>query len=145
MSSEDEDMEYDTPLTQIKADSLSLEGVPSKSSEKYGKVYDDFQKWNEINGATPVTESVMMKYFLELADKSKPTTLWVYHSMLKSTLRINDNIDISSYAALIKFLKEKNAGYKPVRATTFTEELMDKFMNKAPDEQWLDVKVQYCA
>ncbi|XP_037024949.1 uncharacterized protein LOC119066532 [Bradysia coprophila] len=139
MSSEDDDMDYDTTL--IKADSLNAEAVAPKANPKYSKVYEDFQKWNETNGATPVTEDVLMKYFTELAVKSKPTTLWVYQSMLKSTLRINDNIDISNYSTLINFLRGKNAGYKPVKATVFTEEEMNKFINEAPDEQWLDVKV----
>ncbi|KAG4068834.1 hypothetical protein HA402_004982 [Bradysia odoriphaga] len=139
MFSEDEDMEYDIPL--IKAGSSNAEAVAPKANPKYSKVYEDFQKWNETNGATPVTESVLMKYFTELAEKSKPSTLFVYHSMLKSALRINDNIDISTYSTLINFLKGKNAGYKPVKATVFTEEEIDKFINEAPDEQWLDVKV----
>lgn len=142
MSSDDEDMEFDTPLAQMKGDSMQLgSGVPVKPNPKYNRLYEDFQKWNKKKGATPVTESVLLKYFSELAEKSKPTTLWVYHTMLKSTLRINDNLDISSYTTLISFLKEKSAGYKPFKATVFTEEDIEKFINEAPDDRWLDVKV----
>lgn len=141
MSSEDEDMEYETLLTQNKADSSYIDAMPTKSTTKYTKVYDDFQKWNEQNGATPVTESVLMKYFSELAVKNKPTTLFGYYSILKTTLRINDNIDIGSYTTLINSLKEKSVGYQAVKATIFTEEDINKFMNEAPDEHWLHVKV----
>ncbi|KAL6958262.1 hypothetical protein U1Q18_045617 [Sarracenia purpurea var. burkii] len=42
--------------------------------------------------------------------------------MLKSTLNINENVDISKYAKVIAFLKRKGDGYKPTKAKVFTEE-----------------------
>ncbi len=64
-----------------------------------------------------------------------------YYSMLKTTLRINDNLDISKFTTLLAFLKKKNAGFKPLKTTLFTEEQIEKFINDAPDDRWLDVKV----
>lgn len=61
--------------------------------------------------------------------------------MIKATFRTNDNIDITSWSQLLDFLKRKNVGYKPVKATCFTESQLETFMNEAPETEWLDVKV----
>lgn len=139
MSSEDdEDMDY-CPDESIRS---SNNVVPALSKPKYEKVYEEFQKWNKLKGGTPVTQNILMKYFTDLAERTKPSTLWAYYSMIKATLRSNDNIDITSWSKLLDFLKRKNVGYKPTRATTFTEQQLETFMNEAPDEQWLDAKVR---
>ncbi|XP_037024962.1 uncharacterized protein LOC119066538 [Bradysia coprophila] len=137
-SDEDEDMYYN-PDTPEESTKTSI--VPALSKNKYQKAYDDFQKWNKLKGGTPVTQKILLKYFTDLAEKHKPTTLWAYYSMLKATLRTNDNLDITSWSQLLDFLKRKNAGYKPVKATCFTETQLETFMNEAPDTEWLDVKV----
>lgn len=62
--------------------------------------------------------------------------------MLKSTLKIYDAIDIGTYPQLIGFLKCKAEGYKPVKTKIFSENEIYEFMNNAPDELWLDVKVR---
>lgn len=146
MSSEDEDMEseycLDTPEDAVfKEAFLNPPDLPLLSMKRYNTTYDLFQKWNKVNGATPVTEDVLMKYFSELAEKSQPSTLWGIYSMLKATLRLKDEIDISSYSKLIEYLKEKRAGYKPVTTKMFTEKEIEKFINEASDVHWLDVKV----
>lgn len=141
MYSEDDDMdcEYrpETPEDILK----ETHSLPFTSRAVYNQTYDHFQKWSKLNGAAPVSEDVLMKYFSELAEKSKPTTLWSCYSMLKATLRSKDDIDINSYSALRDFVKRKNAGYKPVKAKVFTEEEIAKFLHEASDEHWLDVKV----
>ena len=140
--SEDEDMEYRPDESEDEDSSLSLpQALPSASQGRYRLVYDNFQKWNMVLGATPVSETILMKYFMELAEKNKPTTLFGTYSMLKATLRINDNIDISSYSALLKFLKQQNVGYTPVKSQLFTIEEIEKFINEAFDEDWLHYKV----
>ncbi len=134
-SDEDEDIEYNR-IDHTHA-------IPALSKNKYNKAYEYFQKWNKLNGETPVTQNALLKYFMDMADekKKKPTTLWAYYSMLKSTIRLNDHIDITPWSKVLDYLKRKNAGYKPHKATYFTEGQLEKFINEAPDEEWLDVKV----
>lgn len=138
-------MEYQPDTPEDEESSLSLPtALTARSKAKYNVAYDNFQKWNTVLGATPVSETVLMKYFTELAEKSKPTTLFAIYSMLKATMRINDNIDISSYSALLKFLKQQNVGYTPVKSHLFTKEEIEKFINEAFDEDWLHYKVGIC-
>lgn len=132
MCSEYEDMELN---------SVAINSLPPASKSKYNRIYDEFQKWNKLKGSTPVTEKVLLAYFSELAQRNKPSSLWAYYSMLKATLRINDDTNISPYSKLTTFLKIKSTGYKPASAKMFTKEEIDKFINEAPDEAWLDVKV----
>lgn len=120
MSSEDEDMEFkyrpDSPDEVTKATNV----IPPLSKDKYNKVYDDFHRWNKLNGAPPITEKVLLKYFSVLSQKNKPTTLWAYYSMIKATLRANDNIDITTWSKVLDFLKRNKAGYTPAKAKLFT-------------------------
>ncbi|KAJ6646733.1 hypothetical protein Bhyg_01947 [Pseudolycoriella hygida] len=126
---------------QIEYYSASGVALPPASKDKYIKVYDDFQKWNQLNGNGPITEKLLLKYFEEHAEKSTASTLLVLHSMLKATLRVNDNIDISSYSELFHFLKMKKSDYKPCSSKLFTDDEIEKFLSEAPDQAWLDVKV----
>lgn len=128
--------------SEEETDSFLSQALPSASKSKYEKAYDDFQKWNVVKGAIPITENVLLKYFRELAVRSRPTTLSVIYSMLKGTLRINDGIEISSYLELLNFIKTKNASYKPKKAKLFTKEEIEKFLTEAPDEYWLALKVR---
>lgn len=141
MSSEDEEMGYDSPDEENLSASTTV-ALPAISKSKYDKVYDDFQKWHKKLGAkSPISEDLLMTYFTELADRSKPTTLWTYHSMLKATLKFNDDIDIGMYTTLVDFIRKTGAGYKPNKKN-FTEADIEKFINEASDEKYLHVKVQ---
>jgi hypothetical protein len=42
-----------------------------------------------------VSEKELLAYFSEKSKKVMPTTLWSYYSMLKCTLLVNENCDIS--------------------------------------------------
>lgn len=143
MSSEDEEMEFkyrpDTP--EDENDLSPPAGIPSTSQSRYNRIYQDFHKWNKIKGATPVSQAVLLKYFSELAERSKPPTLWAYYSMLKNTLKLYDNTDMHSWSKLRNFIKQQNTGYKSVKSKLFTRTEIEKFINEAPDDQWLDLKV----
>lgn len=149
MSSEDEDLDYqgyrpDSFEEVFKASNTTPpQFLPPVSKTRYNKIYDHFQKWNKEHslGARPISQTVVMDYFADLSEKSKPSTLWAYYSMLKATLRCNDDIDITTWSKLTDFLKRKNVGYKPFKSKVFTEDEVNKFINEAPDEYWLDVKV----
>lgn len=64
--------------------------------------------------------------------------------MLKTTIRLNRDVDISKYPRLTAFLKSKSRGYKPKKAMIFHEEELARFLNEAPDSQFLAVKVSEC-
>ncbi|KAJ6646735.1 hypothetical protein Bhyg_01949 [Pseudolycoriella hygida] len=115
--------------------------LPPMSKIKYTKIYNDFQMWFKKLGKPPITETVVLRYFSELAEKSKPSTLWTYYSMLKATLKLNDKVDIGAFYGLLRFLKTKSSGYEPVKAKMFTEEEIKRFITEVPDDKWLDLKV----
>lgn len=133
-----------TPDGLVEAAMLAAdESLPSVSKDRYNKAYSDFKKWQTEQGASSMSERVVLAYFAKLSETYKPSSLWSYYSMLKSTMRVKDNLDIATYKQLTGFLKTKSAGYKSNKAKIFTEEEMRRFMTSASDEAWLDVKVRY--
>ncbi len=135
-------MDYEPDTPDVSDVSVKSNVLPPMTQLKYNQSYQQFQKWNKSNGWSPISEDVLMKYFADLAVKSKPSTLFANYSMLKTTFRVNDDIDIGKFSKLLEYLKEKNHGYKPVRSKAFTEDEIEKFVNDAPDDRWLDVKVR---
>ncbi|CAH1366188.1 unnamed protein product, partial [Tenebrio molitor] len=67
--------------------------------------------------------------------------MWTKFSMLKATLKVHRNIDISKYSKLIVFLKSKSRTYKPKKAKILESEHIKQFLKEAPDEKYLMVKV----
>ena len=57
--------------------------------------------------------------------------------MLKSTLFIDENTDISKFPKLRAFLKRKNDGYRPKKSNVFNRENVNKFMLEALDDIYL--------
>ncbi len=98
--------------------------LPTKSRQRYERMYNDFEGWRNRNGAISLSERTMLAYFATLAESNKPTTLWAYYSMMKSMLNINNQLDISTYVKLTNFLKQQAEGYHPKKAKVFTEEEM---------------------
>lgn len=132
-----------TPVEIIEtAAEASADLLPAKSKGRYQKVYDNFQKWKSVKKATSNSERVVLSYLSELEKSNKkPTILWATYSMLKSTLKLYDKIDIEKYSSVTAMLKKFSHGYVPKKALTFTEEEVQDFLDNAPDVIWLDVKV----
>ena len=122
------------------AGATSLNLLPEKSKAKYLAVYEKFMTWRSLKKA-PITENVMLVYFDELSKCFKPPSLWSIYSMLKSTLQINDKIDISKFPKLFALIKRLNEGYVPNKAEILTEAEIEKFLNEAPDQIFLAAKV----
>ncbi|XP_044260666.1 uncharacterized protein LOC123008737 isoform X2 [Tribolium madens] len=61
--------------------------------------------------------------------------------MLKTTIFVNENVDISKFLKLRAFLKRQNAGYKPKKSNTFSREGISQFLEEAPDDKYLLMKV----
>ncbi|KAJ8922304.1 hypothetical protein NQ315_004246 [Exocentrus adspersus] len=77
-------------------------------------------EWKKTNNVQQFSENVILLYFKELSSKYKSSTLWAQYSMLKSTLNIKHDMNISNYQVLL--------------------EDFSRFLNCAPDEKYLLVK-----
>ncbi|XP_051159761.1 uncharacterized protein LOC127280650 [Leptopilina boulardi] len=115
--------------------------LPAISKEKYNNKYLAFKSWTESKNVKTITENVMIPYFMELAEKYKPPTLWATYSMLKSTLKNNDNVNIAKFLKLTTFLKRKSEGYKSKKSKILSPENINTFLSEAPDEIYLATKV----
>ena len=58
-------------------------------------------------------------------------------------IKTNNDIDIGTYLKLKQFLKNKSVGYRPKKAAVFPPEAIQRFLNEAPDDQFLDLKVNF--
>lgn len=115
--------------------------IPEVSKEKYLTAYNMFMKWCKKQKADSYSENVLLAYFGELATKFKATTLWTVYSMLRATLNISNNLDISKYERLRIFLKKNSDGYKPKKSKMFSTEEINDFLRNAPDSKYLLTKV----
>lgn len=116
--------------------------LPEKSKMRYNQMYDAFAKWCLTKDIKKTTENVMMAYFMERSEVLKsPASLWSEYSMLKLTISIQQNEDISKFKRLKAFLKRKNDGYQPRTSKIFKREEIEKFIAEAPDEIYLLMKI----
>jgi hypothetical protein len=102
-----------------KAASCSL--LPTKSQERYKQTYENFIKWCATKDAEEISENVLLAYFLEKSNVLKsPASLWSEYSMLKLTISVNKNLDISKFESLKMFIKRKNDGYQARKSQVFS-------------------------
>lgn len=123
------------------AESAAFKTLPEKSKERYLQKYEEFDAWKIRNNAIGISEKLLMAYFYTMSKNQKPTTLWATYSMMKSTIKLKHNVDISTYHQLCAFLKTNASGYRPEKANVFTESEIEQFLDQANDYDWLDVKV----
>lgn len=97
--------------------------------------------WQLSNATSSFSENVLLAYFRELAIKYKSSSLWARYSMLKSTLNLNQGVNIETYPKLVAFLKRKSENYNRKKAKTLTSEQIKMFLNEAPDQNYLATKV----
>ncbi|KAJ8915671.1 hypothetical protein NQ315_000603 [Exocentrus adspersus] len=114
--------------------------IPDKSRERYQN--RKFLKSGATKKGVNTDEKSLLAYFVIRNEKLKaPGSLWAEYSMLKSTIFLHESIDISKFSMLIAFLKKKNVGYQPKKASVFTVEEIIKFLLEAPDDKFLVHKV----
>lgn len=77
----------------------------------------------------------------DLAQIRKSSTLWSIYSMLKATISLKENIDISKYSNLTAYLKRKSVGYRAKKSKVFKRSEINQFISEAPDEIYLMMKV----
>lgn len=138
-------MDLELPLTppevQQSANIASLSLLPEKSSALYQKTFHEFEMWCEQKGITHHSESALLAYFYEVANKGLIASLWPKFSMLKANLILKYNIDISKYSKLIAFIKRQTQGHVPKKSKILLKEEITKFISDAPDETFLMTKV----
>ncbi|KAJ8683656.1 hypothetical protein QAD02_019448 [Eretmocerus hayati] len=115
--------------------------LPEKSKLIYQKSYDEFMNWKNKNQIPTIDESVMMTYFNELAKNYNSATLWSKYSMLKSTMMIEQRIDMGTYCKLKSWIKAKHSNYKAKKAKVLSPQHINKFIDEAPDNKYLAIKV----
>lgn len=115
--------------------------LPGKSKEKYEKTYDNFKKWCKEKKIDIINENVLLGYFSSELSELKSSTTWSIYSMLKSTLSVKENVNISGYHKLIALLKRKRDGYFAKKSKILTKEEIFRFIKEAPDVKFLAMKV----
>lgn len=88
-----------------------------------------------------ISENVFMAYFKELSSKYKPSSLWCLYSMLKSTVRTKNGVDLKTYSNLSAYLKRLSDGFRSKKLKVLSFDDIEKFIKDAPDNQYLATKV----
>ncbi|KAJ8687333.1 hypothetical protein QAD02_023127 [Eretmocerus hayati] len=112
-----------------------------ESKSVYEKVYNMYVDWRQSKRMTMTSETLILAYFNKLADGMAPSTLSSEWSMPKLTIERNENINIDQYKKLKRLLKQKTIGFQSKRAFTFVTNQIYTFLNRAPDADYLDMKV----
>lgn len=139
--SEDNNLTPSEILEEAKAATLKL--LPEKSRKQYELAYKAFMDWRKNRNVNSLSEDVLLVYFSQLSQKYKSSSLWSTYSILKSTLCIYHNVKLEYYSKLRAFLKRKSEGYQAKKSQTFTPQQIDKFINEAPDDKYLAIKVTH--
>jgi hypothetical protein len=135
-----EDLSCTPPELWEVAEHLNETLLPEKSKHLYLKAYITFKNWCSIKKVIKISENVLLAYFQDYANDKKASTAWAHYSMLKSTLSLKENIDISKFFKLIAFLKRKNLNYQAKKSSVFSQEEITKFLIEAPEE-YIAIKV----
>ncbi|XP_065219416.1 uncharacterized protein LOC135844941 [Planococcus citri] len=143
-AADDEAMVICTPPDlRDRAQIVKDSSLPKKSKKRYELTYNMFLKWQSEHQVDEslCSEDVLLVYFEEQAKIKSPNTLWSMYSMLHKMIFLKQKKDISKYVHLDDFLKSNSKGYKPKKAKIFRDEEISKFIETAPDECYLAVKV----
>ncbi|RZC14237.1 hypothetical protein BDFB_005959, partial [Asbolus verrucosus] len=93
------------------------------------------------NKVSSVTKEVILAYLDEKQETLSPASLWPHYSMLKSTLKVKENLCIEKFGSIIAYLKQMNIGDHVKKSKVLCREQIEKFLVEAPNETYLFVKV----
>ncbi|KAK5643350.1 hypothetical protein RI129_001143 [Pyrocoelia pectoralis] len=114
--------------------------MPTKSTPKYEKEYENFVTWCDQRSVNTISENVVLAYFENMRHSKKSSTMWSNYSMLKTCLNIKKNIDISKFLKVIVFLKRNSENYVPKKSKILELEHIEKFLIDANDNHYLAMK-----
>ncbi|KAJ8910999.1 hypothetical protein NQ315_011264 [Exocentrus adspersus] len=144
-------MEQDSITSDSVPDDVLLEAnsalskiIPEKSKLLYEKEYINFCEWRNKKQVRGVNDKIIMAYTEKskrVKSSSESSSLWSYYSQLKKMLSVKENVDISRFHQVTAFLKHKSTGYKPKKSRVFTREDLEKFLDTAPDINYLLLKI----
>ena len=132
--------QYPTHITEA-VNNAVLNLLPEKSRKVYDGFYQKFKEWHVKNGLKEIREEVLLAYFFEESKRLKPSSLWSQYSMLRSTLCIYDDVDISKFPKLRAFLKRQSVGFRPKKSKVLSRDDIHNFLKNGPDERYLMIKV----
>lgn len=115
--------------------------MPNKSQAKYEQAYQEYRKWCSKNNIETTTDDSILKYFTTDLAPYKASTLWPKYSMLRSTIKLFEEIDISTFPSIIPYLKSKGDDHKTIKTLTLSKEHVDKFLAEADNKEHLLNKV----
>ena len=115
--------------------------IPAQSKEQYDRAYNAFQNWKRKANTHSNNENVVLAYLNQYSQTVKPPTIWAHWAMIKAGLLSYDNVDTSNYHLVTKFIKKVNKGYKPKKSKVLSPSEVRKFIDTAPDDTYLAIKV----
>ena len=131
------------PDLQDAAQEAKEDILPQKSKSRYLITYQAFLDWKNEKKIGESSEDCLLIYFDQIIMKKySPNSAYCHYSMLKSLIKIKENIDISKYYILSAKLKKYDKGYQPKKAATLTGDQVRLFLDEAPDEAFLVQKVK---
>lgn len=136
-----DDEEFSPISPEGKRRNVANNVLTEKSKKVYEKLYKQFMDWRNAKNISSFTENDLLAYFHELQQKMKPSSLWTHCSVIKSVLNVRHNVDISGYRKLYALLKQKSAGYIAKKSKTFSPDQIKRFLDEAPDFNFLCSKV----
>ncbi|KAJ3654688.1 hypothetical protein Zmor_013861 [Zophobas morio] len=104
--------------------------LPKKSRDAYYKELNYFNNWKQENNVSGVSEDVVLGYFFNVSKRVAASSMWTKYSMLRATLKLHENADISQYSRLIAFLKNESKNHKPKKAKVHKATLKSQFPAK---------------
>ncbi|XP_014226996.1 uncharacterized protein LOC106652510 [Trichogramma pretiosum] len=129
-------------ISQLTKDDTTQELNSSNSSlDRYRQEFGIFQIWLKSQEANTVDEELLLAYFKEISSEYNPLTLKSKYSMLKNMIKSSYDIDIGEYEQLKTYLNDIAAGCKVVKTKVFTSEQIQRFLDEAPNEQFLLAKI----
>lgn len=116
--------------------------LPEKSKDKYEKAYEKFKAWCCGKKVAVINEKVLLAYFSTELNEFKASSTWSIYSMLRSTLNVKENVQISEFHNLRALLKRKTDGYNAKKSKILKKEEVFRFIKEDHDNKFLTVKVK---
>lgn len=105
--------------------------------------YKAFIDWHNHQNISSFSEDVFLVYFKELLEKNTPPLeLYQEYYRLKREVFKNHKVVLKNYTKLRGFLKCELDKYENKNEGTFNADEMNRFLNEAPDCDYLATKVR---